>query len=346
MATSFAIRRPENTRQRFNADSDSDEDQNGSVQTITSFDGRRGISSKQTKAGRSTGGSAEDGKPLVIPSQKNKDWKKEAARLRAMKQGGPQRYRPGMGDDKGAPRQYTEEELEAATRISSNAQGGLAQTKRSIPPPVQPGDKTPLGPQDSPPLPPAAAAAPQEPETEDQKALKALLKDASGQDDGEEQPEIDAIHGDTQNNFWDRHNNQQPLGEEDLFRADIESRPDSATLNDYERVPVEAFGAALLRGMYASGDTSKQKAPVQAYVPKARPNLLGIGAKELDLGEDKNSRGAKEKERQRKKESMHFVPLIKKERPKAVQAQVCSIVCLGWMFPWKLTLSSRRLFFY
>lgn len=337
MAMSFAVRRPtpaDARRQRFNADSDSDEEREGTSQAIDSFDGTRRSSAqgRGSSSSRNTGGSQQqqDGRPLVIPSQKNKDWKKEAEKLRAMKRGGgQQRFRPGMGGDEGSgPRkQYTEAELDAATRITSNVQGGLAVgSKRSIPAAVEPGDKTPLGPgathnSPPPPSPPPTDTTLAEPETADQKALKALLKSASGHaDEDEDRVEIEAIHGDTQNNFWDRHNNDdQPLGDEDLFRADVLGRPDSATMDDYQRVPVEAFGAALLRGMYASGDasSSKQQKPIEPYIPKARPNLLGIGAKELDLGEDKNSRSAKEKERQRKKESMHFVPLIKKEKPRS-----------------------------
>jgi G patch domain/KOW motif-containing protein len=33
------------------------------------------------------------------------------------------------------------------------------------------------------------------------------------------------------------------------FRADVASRPAESTFNSYERVPIEAFGKALLRGM-------------------------------------------------------------------------------------------------
>jgi G patch domain/KOW motif-containing protein len=37
--------------------------------------------------------------------------------------------------------------------------------------------------------------------------------------------------------------------EEQRFKADVASRPDEASLEDYEKIPVEAFGKALLRGM-------------------------------------------------------------------------------------------------
>jgi hypothetical protein len=35
----------------------------------------------------------------------------------------------------------------------------------------------------------------------------------------------------------------------DVFRHDVQSRPEETKLEEYEEVPVEQFGAALLRGM-------------------------------------------------------------------------------------------------
>lgn len=312
----FAVRRPPpaSARDRFGGGSESEEEGEGRSEAITSFDGRRGTSSSQKGKSGLGSGITQSGKPLVIPSQKNKDWKAEAARLKALKNGA-QRYRPGLADESsGAQKKnVTEQDLKDASKIESNSAGGLAPMKRSVPPTVEAGDKTPEGPSElSSTSPPASSLKPID---ADEAAYRALLKEASGVPEDTEPADIEAIHGDTQNNFWDRQNNR-PMGEEDLFRADVDARPDSATMQDYERVPVEAFGAALLRGMYASGSNTRQT-PVEPYVPKARPNLLGIGAKELDLGEDKNSRSTRDKERQRKKESMHFVPLLKKEKSAA-----------------------------
>lgn len=39
------------------------------------------------------------------------------------------------------------------------------------------------------------------------------------------------------------------IDESTAFRNDIANRPDETTMEDYERMPVEHFGAALLRGM-------------------------------------------------------------------------------------------------
>ncbi|MCJ1471839.1 hypothetical protein MMC13_000480 [Lambiella insularis] len=77
------------------------------------------------------------------------------------------------------------------------------------------------------------------------------------------------------------------LNEDDAFKSDIASRPDSASIDDYTAVPIEEFGAALLRGMgWKEGDVvGKRKNQVSLpRVVSRRPALLGIGAKEVPEG--------------------------------------------------------------
>ena len=77
------------------------------------------------------------------------------------------------------------------------------------------------------------------------------------------------------------------VSEDVAFRTDISSRPDSASLADYAAVPVEEFGAALLRGMgWKEGDVvGKRKDTIsKPRVVERRPALLGIGAKEMPGG--------------------------------------------------------------
>lgn len=80
-----------------------------------------------------------------------------------------------------------------------------------------------------------------------------------------------------------------------------EDRP-APTVADYEAMPIEGFGAALLRGMGWKGDeelgntsTSNNKTKKLAPPPKevkARPALLGIGAKpEAAVGLDDGAKG-------------------------------------------------------
>lgn len=40
-----------------------------------------------------------------------------------------------------------------------------------------------------------------------------------------------------------------PVNETIAFRDDIQNRPDETTMEEYERLPVDEYGAALLRGL-------------------------------------------------------------------------------------------------
>ncbi|KAF9635139.1 hypothetical protein BFW01_g6034 [Lasiodiplodia theobromae] len=106
-----------------------------------------------------------------------------------------------------------------------------------------------------------APAEPAVPKTEDQLALEALLGEGTAS------------------------NLVVPVAdnEDEAFSRDYERAPDVATLEEYEAVPVEQFGAAMLRGMgwkegEAIGRRKGQKA-VQPRVVERRPALMGIGAK-------------------------------------------------------------------
>jgi hypothetical protein len=75
--------------------------------------------------------------------------------------------------------------------------------------------------------------------------------------------------------------------ESDTYKQDLEGRPSECSLEDYEKVPVEGFGLALLRGMGwnpADEDRDAQdKAKSGSKKPKiegnvARPVRLGLGA--------------------------------------------------------------------
>ncbi|KAF5615904.1 pre-mRNA-splicing factor SPP2 [Fusarium sp. NRRL 52700] len=73
--------------------------------------------------------------------------------------------------------------------------------------------------------------------------------------------------------------------EEDAYRHNIQGAGKTSTLDstldDYEAMPVEEFGAALLRGMGWDGKTRDTVKEV-----KRRPNRLGLGGTELKGEED------------------------------------------------------------
>ncbi|KAF2108954.1 DExH-box splicing factor binding site-domain-containing protein [Lophiotrema nucula] len=88
--------------------------------------------------------------------------------------------------------------------------------------------------------------------------------------------------------------------EEEAFRQDYENAPEAPDLAAYEAVPIEGFGAALLRGMGWKDSDELGKNPTKPKEIKRRPALLGIGAKEeaavgIELGEWGTGKGKNKK---------------------------------------------------
>jgi len=112
---------------------------------------------------------------------------------------------------------------------------------------------------------------------DDAEAMRELLKDASNADSSEADDGMSTV---------------API----LMREGSKMARDSAApdigRDTFEKVPVEAFGMALLRGMGYDPDKFKTK-PV--YNDKPRDNLLGLGAKALLPGERPGAKGAAKK---------------------------------------------------
>lgn len=148
---------------------------------------------------------------------------------------------------------------------------------------------------------------PHEELTEDEKAVQAMLnaakKTANGEEDG---PEMEAIPL-LPSAGW-----RQTKTEAEAFQEDVVTRPNSCTLEDYQRVPVEQFGLALLRGMGwkpGSGASRSGKGPTEAFTPSSRPALLGLGAKEREAIDD-GRKGQKKSTRP----NMRYVPVVPREK--------------------------------
>ncbi|CZT18190.1 uncharacterized protein RCC_04030 [Ramularia collo-cygni] len=201
--------------------------------------------------------------PLVIPRQVNRNWKEAANQRKRQKSGLPE---GAGGGREGLDRRVAavEAELEAAkpkfglntydkpvvgdADVASEAMG-IAHEAQQLPPEPTP-DAEPLRKQ-----------------TDEERALDALM----GKTTTDKTLVIQASN---------------PLSEEDAFNNDIASAPPMPSMDDYARVPVEQFGAALLRGMgwkdgEGVGSQRGIKLKKESVKPPAkRSNLLGIGAKE------------------------------------------------------------------
>lgn len=88
--------------------------------------------------------------------------------------------------------------------------------------------------------------------------------------------------------------NKVPEEYENDSKLDVSIRPDVSTSEDYETMPIEAFGTAMLRGMgWKDGDPigGINKGITPIYEPQLRPRGLGLGAdismqKQLQNGKD------------------------------------------------------------
>lgn len=82
---------------------------------------------------------------------------------------------------------------------------------------------------------------------------------------------------------------------------------DVSTLDDYEAVPVESFGLAMLRGMgYDPSEVAKPEAKAQ----ERRPDFLGLGATQRPM-ESKTSADLAKKRHEVRKEERTYVPVVK-----------------------------------
>ncbi|KAJ5485050.1 Pre-mRNA-splicing factor spp2 [Penicillium diatomitis] len=126
------------------------------------------------------------------------------------------------------------------------------------------------------------------PMTDDQLALQALLRETTGEVERRTDLVIES------SKLQEDETTEPHHDEASSFRADVASRPEPASLDQYNAIPVEEFGAALLRGMgwkdgqsigrgnYSSSSPAQKTKTTN--VPARRPGFLGIGAKDSGKG--------------------------------------------------------------
>ena len=225
--------------------------------------------------------------PLVIPALKNKDWRALALKRRSAGQYVPASAKAETGKDGSVGGLGTRDSINSGPVLSGlqvKKQEGRDSDEHLDHEMTEDLETTDVKMEDE--------------ETEDQKALRAILAETNGvEHDG---PVVDII--------------PTPISETDALKQDVDELPDVATLDDYARVPVSQFGAALLRGMGWKEGTAASRKPgrgiVEPYLPTARPALLGIGAKEQEVYDD----GSKRKVGKSTRPERRYVPIIKQER--------------------------------
>ncbi|KAK4546066.1 hypothetical protein LTR36_002203 [Oleoguttula mirabilis] len=226
-------------------DDDDDVPDEGKAQIVSHFDKSAGGAIDEANRKRETG-------PLVIAPQANRDWK-DSSKRRKQRHGLPAEAQQNV---------VTEE---AIKELEANKPAfGLNVTKRDNDDgePIINGHDVQAE---------AEATQQQAPEPNGEASVKIKTDDELA---------MDALLGKT---------TKQDLvlpamNEEQAFEQDFRTAPDMASLDDYVRVPVEQFGAALLRGMgWKDGEgigLNRGRKVEKTKVPERRPALLGIGAKE------------------------------------------------------------------
>ena len=216
-------------------------------------DHEHGVAQRISHFDQSAGGAIDQNNvpqkraPLVIEAQANRDWREASQRNKR------QRSAKG-GEDKaeGSGQQDAQREEEKPVFGLNVRKRDEAQTNGHAEADDEMNDSTPE----------ANGDAPTRERTADEEAMDALL--------GNKSSKSTLI--------------LPAMTEEEAFERDYKTAPDMATLDDYARVPVEEFGAALLRGMgWKEGEgigANRGKKIEKTKIPERRPALLGIGAKE------------------------------------------------------------------
>ncbi|KAJ5764256.1 Pre-mRNA-splicing factor spp2 [Penicillium manginii] len=268
-------RRPHN----LGHDESSDEDEQPPVhEEVSGFDTHTG--GAITIDGQAV---IDEKKPLVIPVTSQNNW----------------RDRPGVNTKKGK-KNLLPREVQAMQEAQKNGQAsaggavetegpsmafGLSFAKESIE-----NENIVPTPDTDQPMRDAKPAEESKPLTDDQLALQALIKESTGEVERRSDLVIEASKA----RDYEEDDTLGRYDESSSFKTDVQSRPEPATLDQYNAIPVEEFGAALLRGMgwkdgqtigkgnYGSSENAKKAN--EPRVPPRRAGFLGIGAKDSGKG--------------------------------------------------------------
>ncbi|RPB28850.1 hypothetical protein L211DRAFT_242330 [Terfezia boudieri ATCC MYA-4762] len=298
-----ALSAPFRSRLVDDSDSDSDEPNHGKVHHVSAF--------TKTKGAIPLDSDGDSGKksPLVIPALRNKDWREESLKRKRHQVWMPPEARAGpQGVGEGEGGGGCSETVGGNTGMGLGKEGyGLQVMERKVIAVEEENGKGEVEAGDG--YVKTGEVGQEKPKTEDEIALEALVS-------GEAKKKSTLILLPTGEDLgWRESRAQMSLQDEsDAYKADIALRPDAPSLDAYDAVPVEEFGAALLRGMgwkegmeLGKGARGKKVAPGKVKVVERRPALLGLGAKTWERGDGEDTdqsekRRRREDERDRSRE--------------------------------------------
>ncbi|KAM3465566.1 hypothetical protein NHJ6243_001543 [Beauveria neobassiana] len=240
-------------------DSDDDDDKKrGQHEVITGF----GVNGAETERSRSKEEAKK--KEYVIARQPNRDWRDEIREQRGARRS--KNLLPAEARAAAAQNGVSGSSMDTApAEQDSGIQWGLTVKEKK---PADPeassavaADDDDNDDKDTPKQ--AEPAPPPLPQSADDEAMDALL----GKRPAKDTPKV-------------------IVTEDDAYTRDVSAAGAASTLADYDAMPVEEFGAALLRGMGWNGELSSTSKSNKARMPQRRQNRLGLGAKALNEAED------------------------------------------------------------
>ncbi|ORX53072.1 hypothetical protein DM01DRAFT_1336259 [Hesseltinella vesiculosa] len=224
----------------------------------------------------------EAAKPLTIAALPNADWRANAKKKKEL-------FVPAQAPQKDSPG-HPEVMIQSATSFGLQVPTHTKKTAEPIcisSPDIQPTDLSP--------------APPKSLETQ---AVDAILHEVT--------------HGLNDQDDNEHANLVIPKQDEAAaLRDDLASRADDTTMDDYEKIPVDAFGEALLRGLgWQKGEgigrnRKTNKAP-EIQPAQQREALLGLGAKAQDMPDQKKKSRSSRREAYEYKDSSLFKKISKR----------------------------------
>jgi len=277
------------SRRMFEQGEDDEEDERGSKSRVRDerVDGFRnghvqGYVQLLNSHGSSNGHYSRErpAEPLVIPAIPNRDWRQSSSRrtpsfrpedprrnepIETYERNGDEPHRSGLRHAARMEVETNDESVKVEQVEETVLPNGSASTKIS------------------------ATVVKSEPLTLEEQALQAILAGDVKRESEEEKAQRELViamgSGTT-----------TPMTEEDAFKRDVAILPEEvgcpetlhqarsdetqSTLDDYDAVPVSAFGMAMARGMGWNPSSTDNTA---VHEPKLRPQLLGLGATPMDV---------------------------------------------------------------
>ncbi|KAG8866513.1 hypothetical protein FRC20_008286 [Serendipita sp. 405] len=265
-----------NGKRKLNFDDSDEEEDKETEELVIGFDAMGAQRAKE---------SPKQSGPPIIPALPNRDWKAIARQRRGII---PDTGRAMVGADGSQGGLGTKDVINSGPQQS----GLVVFKKRKIEEPEETPNKMETDIDDN-------LEQEDVPLTDEQRAVNALLHAAKQANDGTLADDVPII-------AIPMISSGKAMTEAEVFRDDVKDLPDEPTKDDYDRMPVSQFGTALLMGMGwkpGQGAGKSGKGPTEAFVPKSRPALLGLGAK-VDEAQFK----------QNVKASKRYIPIVAKER--------------------------------